>query len=411
MSSRSRIRSERRRPRAAALISALIAVQCFSPAAMAAPVPLPVAAVLVSGAQTSLVVDLSASTGAGRRSVSVTRDGSPQPAELVPVVSDGLAVTVVVDTSAAGAATLPAWLSAGARFILEAPASTQAVVISDSAPAAAITGPQRGPTGIVRALTSVRARGQRDTAAALKLAARQFPAAAAGRRVIVLYTTGADAGGESAGALGARLRANGTILVVVGTAGDPYWASAAAATGGFFAPAGDPVVIPALDQVETTLRGRYLVRFPTPPTLPARVSVRVGTGDLTLAGDALVAMTAVPAAPSADDTSPARTARLLALAAIGVAVVAAAIVFVRRRRPREEPAAQTSAARTSVTQTSVTQTAVVAGVRAAAEASESGTTAGGGAGPRVGARRGGARPRRGAAQRDADRPHPAGVTS
>jgi len=66
-------------------------------------------------------------------------------------------------------------------------------------------------------------------------------------------------------------RATGTILVVVGTANaDTYWARAAAATGGFFAPAGNPVVVPALDQVETILRGRYLVQFPTPSTLPGR---------------------------------------------------------------------------------------------------------------------------------------------
>jgi hypothetical protein len=340
MSSRSRIRSDRRPLRAAAaLLVALIAVQCNGVAAFAAPVPLPVAAVLVSGAQTSLVVDLSASTGAGRRSVAVTRDGSPQPAKLVPVVADGLAVTIVVDTSSAGAATLPAWLSAAARFILEAPSTTDAVVIGDSAPAAAITAPQRGPTGVVRALTSVRAHGERDTAAALSLAARQFPAAVAGRRVVVLYTTASDAGGGSAEALAARFRAGGTILVVVGTAGgDPYWPNAASATGGFFAPAGNPVVIPALDQVETTLRGRYLVQFPTPPRLPAQVSVRVGTGDLTLTADPIVTPAPASAPPSSEDSS-----RIWVVAGLGVA--AAGLVFglvvavVRWRRRRSPPAA------------------------------------------------------------------------
>jgi hypothetical protein len=336
MSSRSPIRSERRRPRASALllalVLALVAVQCPDPAA-AAPVPLPVAAVLVRGAQTALVADLSASTPSLGRRVSVTRDGTPQPADLVPVVSDGLAVVLVVDTSAAGAKTLPAWLSAGARFILEAPATTQTVVIADSAPAAAIAGPQRGPTGVVRALTSVRARGERDTAAALGLATRQFPAADLGRRVVVLYTTGADAGGESAETLAARFRADGTILVVVGTAaGDRYWAPAAAATGGFFAPAGDPVVIPALDQVETTLRGRYLVRFPTPPALPAQVSVRVDTGDLTLTGEPVVAPAPVPAPRPAGDDSWIWVAVLLGLAV--AALVAAVVVVTVRRRSR-----------------------------------------------------------------------------
>src|SRR3954451_22553090 len=139
MSSCSRIPAERRRPRGPAplfaLLLAVLPVPWHGAPAAAAPAPLPVAAVLVSGAETSLVVDLSASTRPGRRSVSVTRDGIPQQAKLVPVFSDGLAVALVVDTSAAGAETLPAWLSAAARFILEAPATTQAVVIPDSAPA------------------------------------------------------------------------------------------------------------------------------------------------------------------------------------------------------------------------------------------------------------------------------------
>jgi hypothetical protein len=336
MSSRTRIRSERRRSLPPALLLALVAVLCpGTVAAAAAPVPLPVTAVLVNGAQTSVVVDLSASTRSGRRSVAVTRDGAPQPATLVPVVSDGLAVTMIVDTSAAGAASLPAWLSAGARFILEAPSTTQGVVIADSAPAATIVGPQRGAMGIVRALTSVRAHGKRDTAAALTLAGRQFPAAAAGRRMVVLYTTAPDAGGPSAEALSARLRATGTILVVVGTAdGDRYWAGAAAATGGFFAPAGDPVVIPALDQVETTLQGRYLVRFPTPASLPARMSVRVDTGDLALTGDVVVGGAAAAAPPP-------RRSRLgivvLSLIAAVLLIAAALLLLLWRRRHRALP--------------------------------------------------------------------------
>jgi hypothetical protein len=260
--------------------------------------------------------------------VTVTRDGRPEPARLVPVASDELAVALVVDTSAAGAATLPAWLSAAARFILEAPSRTQAVVIADSAPAAAITEPQRGPMEIIRSLDGVRAQGRRDTAAALDLAGRQFPATPVGRRVVVFYTSAPDAGGESAARLGARFRDAGTLLVVVGTAAaNRFWTEAAAATGGFFAPAGDPVVVPALDQVRATLGARYLVQFPTPPTLPARVSVRVDTGDLTLTADAVV----VPA-PERDgvpDWVPRAVA--LGLLATGLAV-AAVLLLVRRRR-------------------------------------------------------------------------------
>ncbi|MEU8611459.1 hypothetical protein AB0C29_26080, partial [Actinoplanes sp. NPDC048791] len=174
-----------------------------------------------------------------------------------------------------------------------------------------------------------------DTAAALGLAERQFPTAETGRRVVVLYTTAADAGGERAEVLAGRFRASGTILVVVGTAaGGSYWASAAAGTGGFFAPAGDPVVIPALDQVTTTLRGRHLIRFPTPASLPATVSVRVDAGDLELAGDAVVpAPVARP--PVADRPW---TAVVLGSVAAGLTVAIVAMLWWRRRRSRPRSA-------------------------------------------------------------------------
>ncbi|MEV4703317.1 hypothetical protein [Actinoplanes sp. NPDC049316] len=319
------------------LLSALLAVAAAgtgSPAAAAVPARLPIAAVLVRGERTAVVVDLSAGTRSGHRSVTVTRDGVPQWAHLAPVMSDGLAVALVLDTSVTGAATLPAWRSAGARFILEAPAATRAVVIDSSAPAAVIAGPAGGPAGTVRALSSVPARGVRDTAAAMTLALRQFPAAAPGRRLVVLYTTGLDAGGQDAGALAAGFRQSGTILVVVGPAvAGSYWAAVAAATGGFFAPARESDVGPALDQVSTVLASRYLVEFPTPPTLPAQVSVRVDTADLTLTGDTVVA--AAPA-PSATTThSRTRTAVIGGAAAAGLtALTAAAVMVVLRRRRR-----------------------------------------------------------------------------
>lgn len=328
MSSCSRTRPERRAQRAAALAFALLTVS-WTGSAAAAPVALPVAAVLVHGDRTTLVVDLGASSGPSPRAT-VTRDGVPQQATVVPVMSDGLAVALILDTSVAGAATLPAWQSAAARFVLEAPPTTRAAVIADSAPAEVIAGPRRGPADTVRALTAVPARGVRDTATALTLAMRQFPATPPGRRVVVLYTTGTDAAGEDAGALAARLRQSGTILVVVGPArAGPYWAPAASATGGFFAPAGDPVLVPALDQVSTGLTSRHLIEVPTPPTLPARMSVRVDTGDLILTGEALAL--APPAPSPAKGSPPARTAVWSGAAVAALAVVLAAIVLLRRR--------------------------------------------------------------------------------
>ena len=318
----------------ASLVLAGAAVLTGAAPAAAATVPLPVSAVLAGDRQTSVVVDLSASTRPGPRSAEVTTDGVRRAATLVPLMSAGLAVTIVVDTSDADAATLPAWLSAGARFILEAPNGTRATVIGDSAPAAVIAPPQQGPTGIVAALNGVRAHGSRDTAAALALAAQQFPEVPAGRKVAVVYTGAADAGGPSATALAAQFRAAGVILVVATTAdASPYWTTVAEATGGFFAPAGHPVVVPALDQVESTLGGRYLVQFPTPAHRPATVPVQVKTPDLTLAAD--VALPAPATRPSPG------YARELLTASAAVLVLALlvgwALIYLARRRRRPPP--------------------------------------------------------------------------
>ena len=152
------------------------------------------------------------------------------------------------------------------------------------------------------------------------------------------WKTAPDAGGERAAALATRFRATGTILVVVATAaGAGYWADAAAGTGGFLAPAGDPVVIPALDQVTTTLQGRYLVEFPTPAALPARVSVHIETGDLRLTGDATVAAPAPPASAGPAEPPPVRPLVLLAVSVTVLAALLVLVAVIRGRRPRPEP--------------------------------------------------------------------------
>jgi hypothetical protein len=329
--------------RVAAFLLVLFIVQCYGPPPAMAAVPLPVVGVLPGPGQTFLVIDLGAGSGPVRATAAtVTVDGKPQRAQLVPVVSDQLAVAFVIDTSQAGGAALPSWLSAAARFILEAPGQTQAAAVADTSPPRLIAPPQRGPMGIVGALSAVRAGGLRSTSDAVTLAMRQFPATPTGRRVVVLYTTSADAGGERAAALGARLRQSGTILIVVGSADDSaYWAEAARSTGGFFAPAGTPVVVPALDQVETTLRGRYLVQFPTPTSLPARVSVRIDAGALTLTGDAIVTTDGAGAAGGrrrpASDVSV--NIALTMIAGCLLVLVAAALIV--RRRAARLRAAQT----------------------------------------------------------------------
>jgi hypothetical protein len=324
-----------RRDRLAALLL-LVTVMVVGPGAglpsAAAAVPLSVIAVIPGARDTSVVVDLGAGTKPAD-AVAVTLAGAPQRATVTPVLSDHIAVALVVDASEAGGAALPGWLSAAARFVLEVPPQARTVVVADTAPPTVIAAPRPGAIGVVGALSTVRAAGRRSTSDALTLATDQFPVAPADSRLVVLYTTSPDAGGESAAALGARLTSAGAMLVVVGVAAaGAYWSGVSRSTGGFFAPARVPVVVPALDQVATTLRGRYRVTFPTPQKLPARLSIRVDAGDLTLAADAVV---------GANDGSPSRPASgvgtvlwsILLMALLAAAVV----VLVRRRAGRRAP--------------------------------------------------------------------------
>jgi hypothetical protein len=321
-------------PTARSRLRAALAAVAFLPVLAPSPAPsgsLPVVAALSGGGETALVVDLGAP--AADRTVTVTRGGVREEARLEPVMSAGLNLALVVDTSSDGAAALPAWLSAAARFALEAPTSARTVVITAGDPAKAVIAPQQGPLAVVRALDGIQPAGDRDTVAALTLATSQFPDALPGRRLVVLYTTAPGADRQEAESLAARLRESGTILVVVGTSdANRFWTDTATATGGFFAPAGNPVVVPALDQVQTTLRGRYLVRFRTPASLPADVNVRVASADLTLSGTAVV--------PSSDPDGDDRSVIIAWAAGITLIVaVAVGLVVIGRQSRRAPPAA------------------------------------------------------------------------
>jgi hypothetical protein len=330
MSSSSRPRRDRRAT-LLLLVTAIVAGSGAGAPAPGAAVPLRVVAVIPGDRQTSVVVDLGAGTKPPEK-VAVTLAGAPQSATVTPALAGTMAAALVVDASEAGAAALPGWLSAAARFALELPAEARTVVVADTAPPTVVATPGPGAIGVVGALNAVRAAGRRNTSDALTLAAQQVRAGPAESRLVMLYTTSPDAGGESAAALSARLTAAGTMLVVVGAAaGSAYWSGVSRATGGFFAPADVPVVVPALDQVATTLRARHRVTFATPPNRPAAVSVSVDAGDLTLTADTVVPADAgaAPRPPSAGGTVW-WAILLMGLLAVAGAAAAAAVLLWRR---------------------------------------------------------------------------------
>jgi hypothetical protein len=339
MSLSTRARPDRRAVRVIAFVLVMLGVQSLMATGAAAvptstaALPLPDVAVLpAADPRVSLVVNVGGDVQPVQpEAVSVTVGGARQPTAVEPVMSDELAVGIVIDASEAGADQLPAWLSGAARFVLEAPAAAQAAVVADTTPPLILAKLQQGPVNLVRTLSGVQPRGNRQTSEALSLAVDQLPAtptdkSGAGPRVIVMYTSAPDAGGEPAAHLGARLARAHVLLVVVSTAADTrYWSTAARATGGFLAPAGAPTVRPALDQVATMLRARYLVSFPAPSRRPTHASVRVNLQDVAMAADVVV-----PAAQNPPGSRPWQNVLLWVVVAVAVVTLGLGAVL----RPR-----------------------------------------------------------------------------
>ena len=323
--------STRSRPDPPAVrLAAAVLVLC--PALPAGPtaVPLADATVLpVVDSRVCVVVDVErgSTQPVPPDAVSVSVGGVRQPVAVVPVMSDGLTVGIVVDASKAGAAGTGPWQSGAARFVLEAPAGARTAVVADTTPPAVLATLQPGPTDPVRALSAVQPHGTRDTSAALALAVRQLPADRTAPRVVILYTGAPDAGGEASGALAARLAAEHVLLVVVSTATDSgYWSGVTRPTGGFLAPAVTSAVTPALDQVATSLRARYLVSFPAPARLPVDASVRVDLKDVTMSADVVVPRATATGTSGARD--PASRHPWVPVAVLATAIVVATVLLV-----------------------------------------------------------------------------------
>ena len=232
------------------------------------------------------------------RAFTVTVDGRPQPAVAKPVLSERLAMALVVDGSSADASLQPG-LSGLVDFALAAAPSTRTTLVADTTPPAVVTALQPGPSSVLAGVGGIAPHGDRQTVAALELAAGQLPREADSPRLVVLYTAAPDAPGQAAQDLGARLAADGVVLAVVTTAteGGPvpsYWSAAAAATGGVAVSARDSGIVDAFSAVTAALRTRYLVTVPA-PALPALAAVRVTTLAGTLSTDTTLPAEVVPA--------------------------------------------------------------------------------------------------------------------
>ena len=296
MSSSTPTPSGSRRPRRRAALLLVLAAQLLALTGAAAARPEIVVVGRAVDDRVRLVVELRGvdDQPLAPRSFSTTVDGVPWSTTAEPVLSDRLAVVVVVDASDAGGPVLQAGISGLTSFLLGAPRSRPRALVADTTPPEPLAPLQPGPAGTLRALAALRPHGGRDTSGAVDLALAQLPAGVAEPRAVVVFTAAPDAGGESAADLAERLNAAGVLLAVVATAGDgraapEYWSAVAADTGGVAVGARASEVVPAFDRLAAALRTRYLLTTPLPDRLPAAVTVRVDTP-----GEPLTAVAVVP---------------------------------------------------------------------------------------------------------------------
>ncbi len=332
MSSSTPSPSGSRRPRRRAVLLLVLAVQLLAVTGAAAAQPEIVVVARAAEDRVRLVVDVRGvdDQPLEPRSFSTTVDGAPLPTTAEPVLSDRLAMVVVVDASDAGGPVLQAGISGLTSFVLAAPASTSCALVADAAPPDPLAPLQPGPAGTLRALAALRPHGDRDTSGAVDLALAQLPAGVAQPRVVVLHTAAPDAGGESAADLTERLNAAGVLLAVVTTAGDgraapQYWSTVAAGTGGVAVGARASEVVPAFDRLAAALRTRYLLTTPLPDRLPATVTVRVDTPGRPLTAVAVVADQALPPGLRPDLRLPVTLAGCVLALVTGVLAVEAAL--------------------------------------------------------------------------------------
>jgi len=311
-----------RRGRAAVLTVALVAVLSLAGAPAAAQASLDVVATGVADGRARLIVGTDDGP-TGPPSVSVWVAGVAQPTRIDALLSERLAMALVVDTSTDAAAVLAAGATGAANLVLAAPPAARGTLVVGSAPPVVAAPWPSGREAMVAGLSAVQPGGTPATAAALDLALAQLPAVATDPRIVVLFTAAPDAGGEPAAAVVDRMRAAGAVLAVVETGGAgsaDFWSTTAAGTGGVAVRAASTDVVAAFDRVTQALQQRCLVTIPAPERLPATAVVRTGGHGAPLTAEAVV-----PAPPPAVGGP----ALLAVLAGVAVLVVAAL-----RRRAR-----------------------------------------------------------------------------
>ena len=297
---------------------------------------LDVVAVIPGDAQTTMIVGVDPPPSLAQPGTFevASGDSGTLPTDARPVLGPQLATATVLDTSTAGAGELQNGINGTTNLLLQLPDGVRNLVVADGGDAPRTLSPlTQGATEAVAALNSARAGGTRHTGAALDAAVAGLPPEAGRSRLVLLYTGAPDAGGEPADQLGRRLAQAGVVLAVVTTGpGQRYWSEAAGVTGGVVVPATGTASLRPFDRAASVLRGRFVLTFPRPSTLPATVRVSMTVAGQTVAQSAMVPeVSAQTAPPPAERSGPSPWWWVLG-ALVLLALLAGALLLARRRR-------------------------------------------------------------------------------
>ena len=274
--------------------------------------------------------------------VSVTIGGRRVPTTVTPVASSSLSVAIVID---AASGTTPQMLEAvqsgATEFLLRLPAGAHTMVVTagDDPRVAAPLNP--APADALTAIATIQPDGARATAAGALLAAQELASAPAGPREIVIFAGGGDEHPPSIERLGRQIAQVGAIPYILQTGDDDYWVRLVDRTGGAVLPIGAERILTAYQRLATSLDDHYVVAFQSPIGLPAVAAVETKTGD-TMSRTVVTLpdpdVSDQAGGPSGSRGAPGSESGLTAVALLGLAVAALAVVALQLRRRRHQTA-------------------------------------------------------------------------
>ena len=274
------------------------------------------------------------------------QNGQPEKVRVNPLPASALRLGIVVD--AGPGAALQGARNAVADLMIGLPAGAEATVVG--ARPARLVQPLTGDAGsVVQALANATFSGPADDLSALRLAVREVLKAPAGRRAVVLITTGPVPAGLAAAVSGPLKAANASLYVAAIPNIAPSLASLAGASGGWAVTASSPrSLLPAVDAIGADLVHQYQLAYTTavPALTATRLRIAV-TGAGTTPGTTATAEATVRI-PAPDNSSteraqaPAGQSGLsmawLIAAVLLLALAAAAILDIRPGRRKPGPA-------------------------------------------------------------------------